>query len=285
MGMRSISKTRFLRFIMGNIMLQHIKGSLRQAILNARWYLAGRKQGIGLIDNLKLKSVHKLGTEYGGWYFSSQLLPEKPTLLSAGVGEDCSFDIEFARQFNATVVFVDPTPRSIAHYHALEDCLTATNQRDVFETGGVQVSVSGLVQGQFSLIPKALFHRNGFIKMYPPKNSEHVSYSIVNFQGSENGQSEIIEVESTTLHSLVSDYRLPEIDCAKFDIEGVAADVVTNMLSDGIRPRQIMVELEELMQPTLQNEASLNKMARALSSNGYRLAKRWQAYNFLFMRI
>ena len=56
-----------------------------------------------------------LGTPYGGWYFSETNLPKNPTLLSAGVGEDISFDIEILNNFSAKVYFVDPTPRSISH--------------------------------------------------------------------------------------------------------------------------------------------------------------------------
>ena len=40
--------------------------------------------------------------------FSETNLSKKPTLLSAGVGEDVSFDIEILNNFSAKVYFVDP---------------------------------------------------------------------------------------------------------------------------------------------------------------------------------
>lgn len=257
---------------------------VREAILNWRWSLAGRNQGLGRIDRLESVPISKLGTQYGEWCFSEQYLSKSPCLLSAGVGEDCSFDLEFARKFCARVILVDPTPRAIQHYRALEKRLAGESKSVSFLTGGRQVDISGLKPHQVSLVQKALFSSAGLMKFYPPKKKQHVSYSIVNLQRTENREAEILEIDAVTVSQIVSDCAIEKLDCVKFDIEGVAADVVTNMLSDGIRPRQIMVELEELLRPTRQNEMSLLKMTNALSENGYCLANRQGVLNFLFIR-
>ena len=39
-----------------------------------------------------------LGTEYGGWLVDLDLIPERSTIVSAGIGEDISFDLELIRQ-------------------------------------------------------------------------------------------------------------------------------------------------------------------------------------------
>ena len=38
------------------------------------------------------------------------------TIISCGVGEDISFDIEMMNKFNSRIIFVDPTPRAIKYY-------------------------------------------------------------------------------------------------------------------------------------------------------------------------
>ena len=40
-------------------------------------------------------------------------------VVSAGVGEDISFDIELMNNFQAKLFLIDPTPRAIATYKKL----------------------------------------------------------------------------------------------------------------------------------------------------------------------
>ena len=41
-----------------------------------------------------------VGTQYGGWCIDLDLIPEKSTIISAGVGEDISFDKELIKLKN-----------------------------------------------------------------------------------------------------------------------------------------------------------------------------------------
>ena len=45
-----------------------------------------------------------LGTEYGGWLVDLDLIPERSTIVSAGIGEDISFDLELIRQKRCNVI-------------------------------------------------------------------------------------------------------------------------------------------------------------------------------------
>jgi hypothetical protein len=37
-------------------------------------------------------------------------------VLTCGLGEDASFDVEFASKYNAEAIVVDPTPRAIQQF-------------------------------------------------------------------------------------------------------------------------------------------------------------------------
>ena len=59
------------------------------------------------------KKVDHLGTYYGGYdiYDSNSI----NIVLSCGLGEDASFDVELINKYNCKVIIVDPTPRAITH--------------------------------------------------------------------------------------------------------------------------------------------------------------------------
>ena len=97
-----------------------------------------------------------LGTEYGGWLVDLSLIPERSTIISAGIGEDISFDLELIKQRRCNIIGVDPTPKS---HLFIEKQNTLTN---------------------FLLVKKALDSESGKkIKMYKNSNPNHVSESIL----------------------------------------------------------------------------------------------------------
>ena len=55
-------------------------------------------------DNLKL------GSDEHGWTLLDKDYLHGSTILSVGLGEDASFDIEFCNRFASKVIIVDPTP-------------------------------------------------------------------------------------------------------------------------------------------------------------------------------
>ena len=56
----------------------------------------------------KNKSLIKIGTTYGGYDIVNKNLKE-PIVLSCGLGEDASFDIDMINKFDAKVFILDPT--------------------------------------------------------------------------------------------------------------------------------------------------------------------------------
>ena len=68
------------------------------------------------------KNLVRLGSVYGGWTFENKKFIWF-AILSCGLGEDASFDIEFANKYNAKIIIVDPTPRSKIHYNNIKQSL------------------------------------------------------------------------------------------------------------------------------------------------------------------
>jgi hypothetical protein len=62
----------------------------------------------------------RLGSDYGGWTFEPSTDLQNSAIVSCGLGEDASFDIEFASRFGAKVIIVDPTPRAIRHFDEIQ---------------------------------------------------------------------------------------------------------------------------------------------------------------------
>lgn len=202
------------------------------------------------------------------------------TLLSCGVGEDVSFDVEFSRLHSSKVIFVDPTPRSVDYldqfYLALQKKLSFLDFPDH------RLDLSGLDSENFSSIEKAVWDRTGKMEFYPPKVSAHVSYSLANIQKTDEGKA--IEVAVDTVYNICRETNvIPNI--VKFDIEGVAATTIIKMFKDGIFPKVILTELEELMSPSGKNKELLLRLEREMSGHGYSLLARDGIYNFTFIKL
>ena len=91
-------------------------------------------QGTKYRGNLELI---KLGSAYGGWSLVSHPSLFNGLVISAGAGEDISFDVEIVNFFDAKVVLVDPTPRAVDHYYKVASRFGRTNENS-YDMGGRQ---------------------------------------------------------------------------------------------------------------------------------------------------
>ena len=82
-----------------------------------------RKHPLQNFKDAKSKNIIFLGTKYGGWSLVDEDNLKNSTIISAGLGEDASFDIEFASKYDARIIIVDPTPRAIKHYDEIINSL------------------------------------------------------------------------------------------------------------------------------------------------------------------
>ena len=156
------------------------------------------------------------GTQYGGWMVDLNLIPEKSTIISAGVGEDISFDLELMRTKSCRVVGIDPTPKS----HVFIE-----NQQNL---------------NNFELIKAALHHTDGeMLEMYRNKRDDHVSESILPDHHSVN-DFDSYNAETISLPTLFEKYE--NISVVKMDIEGAEYDVLQNLSTIPDTVKQLCVE-------------------------------------------
>lgn len=205
-----------------------------------------------LIYKLEWKvKVSRLGSNYGGWSFINDDNLIEKTVISGGVGEDISFDIEFLNLYKGKVIFVDPTPRALTHIENVIRNLGESKSVDYSLDGNQSCSsydLKNLNTSQFIVEPYALFNKDfETVNFFPPKNNNHVSFSISNWQNVSELDENRISVETITIKSLMEKYKIDHVPLIKLDIEGAAENqVLPNILKQKILPDQILVEFDEL---------------------------------------
>jgi FkbM family methyltransferase len=231
-------------------------------------------------SNLNLR---RLGSRHGGWYVYDDPSLFNSLIISAGLGEDASFDIEFAKQFNATVIIVDPTPRSIIHYEEIIRHIGEIASTHYSENGSQPINsygLDGLNSTQLILEPFALWKKAEKLKFYAPLNKEHVSHSLTNLY--KNNDNNYIEVNTINLLDLVTKYGA--ISLIKLDIEGAEVEVVSKMIQDKIFPNQVLIEYDEINFPSIKSRDRVKSTHELLISNNYQLIHRDGSSNCLYCR-
>ena len=155
----------------------------------------------------------------GGWWFHPDLLDENSIVYSLGVGEDVDFDLALIRRFKLRVDAFDPTPSTVEWLAARE------------------------MPQDFHFHPWAVTARDGVLRLYPrirkDGSKSTVMYSLV---PGEAAQDDAIQVPSFCLTSIVAALGHRRIDVLKMDIEGAEYEVLDNLLQNGVKPVQLLVE-------------------------------------------
>lgn len=143
------------------------------------------------------------GTQYGGWMIDLDMVPNNSTVISAGIGEDISFDLALIKKRGCKIVGIDPTEKS----HRFVE-----SQKDL---------------KNFTLIKKALTEEEGdVIRLFKNTNPNHVSESIMPDHHAVSGFDSYL-CETTSLETLFSIYN--NVSVVKMDIEGSEYDVIPNL--------------------------------------------------------
>lgn len=253
-----------------------------------------KQNGIkGLINTLKTKIKSKyykprivinknyetiiLGNSYGGKGILDLPGLRNSKIVSCGLGEDASFDIEFASKYNATVIIVDPTPRSISYYNKIIKKIKSKdkNPKELKVENKINETydLTRIKEKQLILEKFALWTKKTILNFYLPLNKNHVSHSIVNFQNSYelDDKYEHIKVKTITISEIMRKHNLKIIELLKLDIEGAEVKVLEKMLLDQIYPNQICVEFDGLNFPCRKAKSDFEKIDSMLRDNNYSL--------------
>jgi FkbM family methyltransferase len=157
-----------------------------------------------------------IGSEkYGGWNTVLSGLDKDSIVLSFGVGEDVSFDMDLIERYGLAVYAFDPTPKSLRW-----------------------VEKSHLPKN-FIMHGYGLADFDGSVQFSPPENPDHVSHTILNRSETKD---DAITVPVKKITTIMSELQHSEIDVLKMDIEGAEYAVISDLEASGIRPKQILVE-------------------------------------------
>ncbi|PKR54550.1 FkbM family methyltransferase [Thalassospira marina] len=243
------------------------------------------------VDGKKGLEVTFLGSRYGGWNFIKTSNINTSTMISIGAGEDISFDVMIANQFDTQVILVDPTPKSISHIKEALKNIGRPASTSFSETGRQEPSsypLENIRHGQILHEKSAIWTHNGHIKFFQPPNPNDVSHSITNIQNNYKKSSEknYIEVPCLTIDEIIKKYNLTEIEILKIDIEGAEVHVIPQILNlpPSLLPKQILVEYDGILYPNKNYIKMCLDCDDNLRKKGYTCVHQHEKNNFLYVK-
>lgn len=262
-----------------------IQSLFARIITSIRWRLLSPKKPKVVENNLPLIS---LGSKYGRKTFCEVFpIDKKLQVISAGVGEDITFDIEFLNKYNAVIILVDPTPVAIQHFEMIQkrigldsmDQYSPTSRQSVNSYNLTRVTKDNLI-----MLPHALWKDQDLLHFYlPPDDSRDSSGSINSIHNFYRASEKRITVETTTVPKIYRDYNFDGIDILKLDIEGSALEVLKSMFLDRIYPAQILLEIDEIHFPSFRSRYRAFKLFKILKKSGYVIVSK-DSCDFTFIR-
>ena len=188
-----------------------------------------------------------IGSDYGGWYVVTSLLPTRPRVLSVGVGTDVTFDQTMISTFDATIVACDPTP--IAKQ-------TVANCK--------------LGPPSYSFHPVAVsdFDGNGEFQPVVVAGRPSGCYRLSKSTSAGEGK---LSVPVKSIVTVLHDHCHGQLDVFKLDIEGAEYEVLPALVASGARPGQILVEFHHRFPD--RGLSDTRAMVELLRGAGYRLVK------------
>jgi len=235
----------------------------------------------------RTRGLVRLGSRDCGLTLQPSADLQGSTIISVGVGEDATFDVEFAARFGAKVISVDPTPRAVFHYRELQRRVGQPATRPYARSGPQSMDaydLSGVSDGQLVLEESALWIENSSLKFYAPPNPNFVSHSISNIQNEYSSDTPHIVVPAITPEELFRRHGLREVSLMKFDTEGAELEILPYMLGRGITPRQMLVEYDELFFPSRRSRSKVQPVHDAMEAAGY-VCRHYDGWaNYLYIR-
>lgn len=171
-------------------------------------------------DNIKIPKKW-YGNDYGGFYVAPGLLNSDSIVYSFGIGEDISFDLTIITNHKCKVFGFDPTPKSV---NWIEEKLPSYSD-------------------SFQFFDYGIAEKTGKVNFFLPKNSNHISGSIINQNNVSNEES--IEVQMKSFSDIANELGHSKIDVLKMDIEGAEYLIMESLLQSEIIIAQILVEFHD----------------------------------------
>lgn len=252
-------------------------------------FLFGSAKSFSLKDFLRPdqpSSLRKLGSDYGGWAYLHATYLDGCQFLSAGAGEDISFEVEFASAYKAKGWILDPTPRAKSHFESLKSRL-GTARSQGYALGGNQpveaYDLRNLENSQLEFVACALASQGTQTQFFLPANEDHVSGQL----GSQLTSKEKVGRQQITVDTMrlweFLEYH-PEISIVKLDIEGAELEVLGDSFSKIDSVKQLLVEFDSLRGASSEIIRNVERLLGDLRLVGFHPRLVWGGFNTLFTR-
>ena len=161
------------------------------------------------------------GNDYGGWAIVSGSLDTNSIVYSVGIGEDASFTLSLLSRYNCRVFAFDPTPKSVTWVGANID-----NPRFHFKAW-------------------ALGSYDGSMRLYLPKNPEHVSASLE--PKAAHVSEAYVDVPCFRFDTMRQKLGHTRMDILKIDTEGAEYGIIQDLVeSESLKSiGQLLVEFHD----------------------------------------
>lgn len=257
----------------------------RRILTSIRWRLLQPNPPKIALHGMEVLSI---GSKYGRKSFIRPNTRANPLIvISGGVGEDISFDIELANLYRCKIILVDPSPAASHHFQAVVESVGNKPETNYSDTSRQPVSsydLSNISIDDLLFRPVGLWSSTEKLDFYePPDASRDASGSISAIHSYYKPTASPFKINVTTIQDLMSDFKLDHIDILKLDIEGAALEVIQRMFSDRIYPDQILVEVDEMHFPSFKSKFRARQLFRLLKKHEYSLL--WiDSCDFLYVR-
>lgn len=156
-----------------------------------------------------------LGSGYGGWTVATDRLGCDSVVLSFGIGNDISFDLELIRRYGLTVHGFDPSP---------EVAPWISKQR---------------LPAEYIFHAYGLGTKDGSVRFHAPATNSGM-YSLD--KGHTHVGEEGVELPVHTLKTITDSLSLHVLDVLKIDVEGAEYDVIPQIIDLPIPIHQLLIE-------------------------------------------
>jgi len=188
------------------------------------------------------------------WTLSDRGLGPESRVLCAGAGHDISFEKALIDAYGCRVVLLDPSP-----------------------TGVATVAREALSEEKLRFLPLGLSDTDGELEFQEPAEAEEGSFRSATASGIATRR-----FPCKSLPTLMQEWRWPQIDLLKIDIEGAEFGVLRQIVEQRVLVRQICVELHHGPQFGRSRMESVRAIL-GLRRAGYDLVHRFQ-WDHTFLR-
>ena len=237
------------------------------------------------VKNNDLYKIEHYGTYYGGYDIVNKT--QIKNVISCGLGEDATFDIEMLNKFDCKIFVIDPTPRSIIHYKEIRKRFGKKNDKNYETKGGKQdvrcYNLESINEKNLFFLDKAITNKNkSKIKLYFPINEEFVSTS---FENDKNYSSKYLLADTINIENIVAKYEIKNIDILKLDIEGGELLVLKDILDKKILPDQILVEFKDIKSFNILKLFKIFNLNMKLVKSGYQVVNVNEKGDYTYLKV